>query len=157
MTFVIHVVEILSSNQRASQLAAHLLSRTRGLFVPPNWTDEGGEEDGGGMKVCCSAGPPHGDSAGLQVYKDAAMLSPSPRRRWPGCSASPASWSAARSCCRAKLQVSTPGPLSVCLSVCLSGWLAGWLCFLVISNLLVLIFFHIFLTVPSKFSHYRLS
>lgn len=67
------------------------------------------------MKVYCSAGPAHGDSAGLQVYKEAAMLSVAPQRRWPGCSTSPASWSAAHSCCRAKLQVDSPG--HTCLSV----------------------------------------
>ena len=33
------------------------------------------------MKVNCSAGPAHGDSAALQVYKEAAMVSVSPQRR----------------------------------------------------------------------------
>lgn len=83
----------------------------------------------GGMKGSCCVGPPHGDSAGRQVYKEAAMLSLSPRRRWPGCSASPASWSAARSCCRAKPQVNTPSPVSVylCLSTCLGDCFQSWM------------------------------
>lgn len=42
---VVCVSEILSSNQRASRLAGPLLSRGRGLLVPPRWTDEDGEEE----------------------------------------------------------------------------------------------------------------
>lgn len=91
------VVELLSSNQKASRLAARLLTWSQALLVPRRW-----------MKKCFSAGPPHGDSAAVQLYKEAANLSLPPRRRWPGCSALPASWSAAPRCCRAKLQVSTP-------------------------------------------------
>lgn len=37
--------EILLSNQRASRLAARLLSRGRGPLVPPRRTDEDGEEE----------------------------------------------------------------------------------------------------------------
>lgn len=52
-------------------------------------------------------GPPHDDSASLQVYKEAAALPQSSWRWWPGCRIS-AFWSAAWSCCWPNLQVNIP-------------------------------------------------
>lgn len=93
------VLEIPSSNHRIARLAAHLLSRGQGPLVPLRWT--GGDAEGEEMRS-----PICDDSAGLQVYKEAATLALSSQRRWPTCSL-PASYSAAPACCRPRLQVNT--------------------------------------------------
>lgn len=100
LNFVTCVVDIPLSNQRASWPPPAF-----SVVIEDPWFCPGGQirrkkrDEGAAWSILLVM------TQQVSRYKETSVLGLSPRKQWPGCSASPPSWSAALSCCRAKLQV----------------------------------------------------